>query len=236
MKQLNRLFRLFAALSLRERLLAVAALVGAIYFVMDLTVLRPQYTEAKALREKRVQQEAELATLTKALQPLAATAATDPLAAQRAERDKLRLTYAQAESVISKASGDVRLGELIRTMIAAKPGLTLVSLKTVPPQIFFKSVSLPTTAAPVAGPASAPMPAASSASSEVATSLPNLYKHGVDATVRGNYLTLVSYLQGLERNPNVYWGPVKVDVVTYPDATLNFAIYTLSARPELPLD
>ena len=42
MNYLRPLMSQFAALTLRERMLAIAALLGVIYFLFDLTVVRPQ--------------------------------------------------------------------------------------------------------------------------------------------------------------------------------------------------
>jgi MSHA biogenesis protein MshJ len=222
MKHLNPILKQFMALSLRERLLAIGAFIGVIYFVFDLTLLQPQQRQAKALREQISTQESELSSFNRVLQALTSANASDPLAKQRAERDALRKTFTEAESLIGNATAEVRLGEIIRAMIAAKPGLALISLKTLPVETFYK-------------PATGPADTAPSGSAPAAWALPTLYKHGVEVAVRGEYVTLMPYLQGLERHSNIYWGNVRLDVGTYPDATLKFTIYTLSARPELPL-
>ena len=219
---LNRIFKQFMALSLRERLLSIAGIAAVVYFLFDLTLVQPQQRQTKALREKISQQESELSAFAKAMQALSDGGTADPLALQRAERDELRNKFAQAESVIGRATAEVRLGEVIRSMIAAKPGLTLVSLKTLPVETFFKPAAVP------AAPASSVVPVSSIV-------LPTLYKHGIDVTVRGSYVTLIPYLQELERNSNLFWGNVRIDVATHPDATLKLTIFTLSARPELPL-
>jgi MSHA biogenesis protein MshJ len=206
MAYLNQFLKQFMNLSTRERVLALAAFLGVVYFVFELSLLRPQQAEAKALREQIAQQEAELAAFNGALQTLAARGKTDPLAAQRAERAQLRDTVAQGEAVIGRAAAQVRMGEVIRSMVASTPGLTLVSLKTLPVETFFQGASS------------------------------TLYKHGIDVTVQGSYAALIPYLRAMERNANgIFWNQVKLDVVAYPDATLKITVYTLSARPELPL-
>ena len=223
MKYLSRIYKQFLELNMRERLLAIAALAGVIYFLFDVALLRPQQTQAKILREQVARQEAELAAFNNALQALSARGQADPLTKQRAERDELRSTIAQAQSVIGRASADVRLGNVIRGLVAATPGLTLVSLKTLPPQTVFSGVAPAATAASGAAPAAV-------------LAMPTLYKHGVEVTLQGKYLALIPYLQGLERSANgIFWNNVKVEVVSYPDATLRMTVYTLSARPELPL-
>jgi MSHA biogenesis protein MshJ len=210
----------FKALTQRERLLLVGAVLVAVWLLFDFALLRPQQAQARLLRDKLVQQHAEVEALNVAVQALSKAQKVDPLAKQRAERDELRNTFAQAQTLIAHATANVRMSEVIRTMVATRPGLTLVSLKTLPPETFFKG-------------SVAPGPKAAAAD---AGPTPALYKHGVEIVVKGTYVSLVPYLRELERNADgIFWSQVKLDVGAYPEATLRMTIHTLSARPELPL-
>ncbi len=239
----DQLSSLFFGLKPRERALAIAAALGIIYFLFDVALIKPQKAQAKVLRETIAQQETEIAAVTTALQALRDAKRNDPLAAQRQERDALRGTLTAAEAVMARASSDVRMGEVIRTITAATPGLTLVSLKTLPVESFFTApaaiapgAAAAAAAATAASQSTAPRAAASAASAPAAP-MSALYKHGVDVTVQGRYVNLIPYLQGLERNARgVFWGDIKLDVLAYPDATLKMTVYTLSALPELPLN
>jgi MSHA biogenesis protein MshJ len=223
MNQLSQIFKQFMTLKMRERVLAVVAFLGVLYFLFDLTLLGPQRTQAKELRAKLVEQEATLAGYNTALQALVAAKDADPLAPKRAERDALRATLTQAEAVMGRASADTRMGEVVRTLVASTPGVALVSFKTLPVEAL---------AGGVAAVAVAPAGAASGA---MLTATP-LFKHGVEVTLKGKYVDLIPYLQGLERNASgIFWGNVKLTVLAYPDATLTLTVYTLSTRPELPL-
>ena len=55
MKYLNPILIQFKALSSRERLLAIAAFLGVIYFIFDFALIRPQTAQAKELRQKIAQ-------------------------------------------------------------------------------------------------------------------------------------------------------------------------------------
>ena len=58
----------------------------------------------------------------------------------------------------------------------------------------------------------------------------------IRAYLLANPEVLVDAMQELERNGSgIFWGNVKLDVISYPDSSLRMTIYTLSARPELPL-
>lgn len=248
MKYLKPLFVQFQALNTRERVLAIAAFLGVVYFLFDFALIRPQVAKSRDLRQKMVQQDVELASATQTLAMLATAVRTDPLAKQRAQRDEMRATFAEAEAVMARASSDIRVADVVRAMVAARPGLTLVGLRTLPVEVFFQP--------PVAAPAPAPAPAMATAAPGVlamvaapvapaasapkaapaAPPLPMLYKHGVEVTIQGSYPGLVAYMQQLERNSGgVFWGNVKLDVVAYPESTLRLSVYTLSARPEQPL-
>lgn len=225
MKYLTPLLVQFKALNTRERLLTIAAFLGVLYFIFDFALLRPQAAQTRELRQKIERQETELASAAQALKALSAASAVDPLAKQRAQRDEMRATFAEAEALMGRVSTDVRMGDVVRAMVAARPGLTLVSLRTLPTEQFFQAPAAP---APAAG-ASAPVATAASA-------IPPLYKHGIEVTVQGSYPALVAYMQQLERNGGaMFWGNVTVDVISYPEAKLKMSVFTLSPRSEQPL-
>ena len=230
MKYLNPLLVQFKALSTRERLLTIAAFLGVIYFIFDFALIRPQTAQAKELRQKIARQEAEFAAANQALRALSAASAADPLAKQRAQRDEMRATFAEAEALMGRVASDVRMGDVVRAMIASRPGLTLVSLRTLPVEQFFQSPPPPASAS-----ASAPAAAASAPVAPV-VAVPTLYKHGIEVTVQGSYPALVAYMQQLERNGGaMFWGNVTLDVVGHPEARLKMSVFTLSPRPEQPL-
>ena len=219
MKKFKQALLTFQALSLRERLLAVAAVVVVLYFLFDFALLGPQRAKHKVLQQQIAQQKVERDALAQVLAAgVADNKQVDGFARERAERDDLRARVAEAEAFIAQAANGAHLGEVIRAMTVSTPGLTLVSLKTLPAEVFYK-----------------PAAAAGAKPNDAAPKL-TLYKHGVDVAIKGKYLALVPYLQKLERNPNrMFWANVKLDVGTYPDATLRMTIYTLSEQAESPL-
>lgn len=219
----------FKALNTRERVLTVAAFLGVIYFIFDFALLRPQAAQTRELRQKIERQEIEIATAAQTLKTMSATAATDPLAKQRAQRDEMRATFSEAEALMARVSNEVRIGDVVRAMVDAKSGLTLVSLRTLPTEPFFHSPS-PAAQAP------APAAGASAPATPSAPPVPALYKRGVEVTVRGSYPALVAYMQQLERNGGaMFWGNVTLEVVGYPEARLKMSVFTLSPRSEQPL-
>ncbi len=78
--------------------------------------------------------------------------------------------------------------------------------------------------------------AASGAPAVPAVPVPPLYRHGVEVTVQGSFLTLIPYMHALEKeSDSIFWSLVKMDVVGYPDVLLKITIYTLSTQPQLPV-
>ena len=56
-----------------------------------------------------------------------------------------------------------------------------------------------------------------------------IFKHGVQITVRGGYLDLLSYVSALEKMPSqMFWGEASLSVEQYPDSVLTLTLYTLS--------
>jgi MSHA biogenesis protein MshJ len=73
-------------------------------------------------------------------------------------------------------------------------------------------------------PVAAPAPAAVAAAAP-----PLLYRHGVEVTVRGNYLDMVNYMDALESMPTqLFWGRAQLEVEEYPSSRLTLTLYTLS--------
>ena len=56
-----------------------------------------------------------------------------------------------------------------------------------------------------------------------------VFKHGVQITVRGSYAGLLDYLAALEHLPTqMFWGSAEMKVENYPEVTLKLTLYTLS--------
>lgn len=63
-----------------------------------------------------------------------------------------------------------------------------------------------------------------------------LYRHGLELTLRGSYFELMQYLSDLERMPaRLLWGGVGLQVEQYPEVRLTLQVHTLSTKPSLGL-
>ncbi len=212
------------ALSLRERALVFAAAVAIVGFAGQQLVLAPIYREQDTLRQQIEQQrnnmdgiDAEIAAKVTAYQ-------NDPDAAARARLESVKRESGQlADSLLAMEHGLVppeRMAPLVDAILRANGRLQLVSMRTLP-------VETISGRAAAAGAAAAPAPAP--ATVDGARSPDMLYRHGVEVTVRGNYLDMVNYMSALEAMPTrLFWGKAQLDVEEYPASRLTLTLYTLS--------
>jgi len=207
----------FNGLSLRERVLVAAAALVVAGFALHTLVLVPQL-RAKARLVLQLQQgRGDLATLQSQLHELTAQV-RDPDAPSRQR-------LADAHRQIERIDGELKaighnlvppqnVSRLLQDLLAGKPGLRLVTLRTLP-------VSGLVEHKPAASPAAdtvAPPEAAEA----------GIYKHGVEITVAGGYGELVAYLSALERLPQqLFWSQASLHA-EYPLSTLKLTLFTLS--------
>jgi len=63
-----------------------------------------------------------------------------------------------------------------------------------------------------------------------------LYRHGLEMTLRGTYFDLMQYLSELEKMPaRLLWGGVELQVDKYPEVRLSVQVHTLSTQRSLGL-
>jgi MSHA biogenesis protein MshJ len=63
-----------------------------------------------------------------------------------------------------------------------------------------------------------------------------LYRHGLEMTLRGTYFDLMQYLSDLEKMPaRLLWGGVELQVDKYPEVRLSVQVHTLSTQRSLGL-
>lgn len=205
------------ALSLRERAMVCLAACALLAFVGHTLVLAPMQATQAALRSQLAQQRTEIATIDEAIAGRVQAFQHDPDAAARARLNALRQEMGQlGDQLLAIEHGLVppeRMGPLVDGILRANGRLKLVSMRTLPAEAL---------AGPGAAlPAAAPAPAAGAA--------PLLYRHGIEVTVRGNYLDMVDYMSALDAMPTrMFWGRARLDVEDYPAARLTLTLHTLS--------
>lgn len=197
-------------MSLRERaiLFCIAALLMAL--AINALLLDPLLVRQKAISAQLVQQEQEMHAAQDAIQAIMQ-------AKRETERSPVRERIAQLKLQL-QASGEVlksrrdhlvepgKMADLLEQVLRSNDKVQLVELKTLPLSLLAEPK------------ADGKVPLAQ-----------QIYKHGVQISLRGNYLDLLRYLTALEKLPDqMFWAEVSLSVETHPDALLTLTVYTLS--------
>jgi MSHA biogenesis protein MshJ len=245
------------ALSLRERVLAFAAAAALIVSAAYMLALGPLFRAEQQLRSQLSQRQNNLAGMDSEINQKIKVFQRDPDAATRARLQQVKTESAQlGDSLQAMQKGLVapeRMAPLIDAILRANGRLKLVAMRTLPVaslneapggnsaeqgqpdpkterrnETEAKLASIkaalatdnpkhPAPGAAANGPAIAPKPGSL------------LYRHGVEITVRGNYLDMIDYMAALEALPTqLFWGGARLEVEEYPTARLTLTMYTLS--------
>jgi MSHA biogenesis protein MshJ len=203
------------ALSLRERAMVFVAAAAAIMFVVYSVMLGPLFAKEKKLRTQIAQVRNNISGIDGEISAKLSGFSMDPDAPNRA-----RLAAVKAD--IDALGGKLRaleqglvapekIAPLLETILAANGRLTLVSMKTLP-------------ATAVAEASYNPAPARDATAGAAL-----LYRHGVQVTVRGNYLDMINYMHALETMPTqMLWSSAALEVEEYPNSRLTLTLHTLS--------
>lgn len=200
-------------MSLRERALIFAAAAFAVVSMINTFFLDPLLAQQKQLSSQVVQQQERMKETQAQLAALLQAKQADEHAPQRERISQLREQIAEGDAYL-KATQDKlvppeKMAALLEQVLAKNDHLQLVALNTLPVSLFIE-------------------PSADQAV-KAAVQEKQIFKHGVQMTVRGSYADLMQYLTALEKMPTqMFWGMAKMNVVQYPNAELTLTLYTLS--------
>jgi MSHA biogenesis protein MshJ len=201
------------AMSLRERALIFAAIAFGLVSLINALFLDPLLEQQKRLSSQVVQQQEKMKETQAKLTALLAAKQADKLSPQRERIRQLREQIAQGEAYLNDTRDKLvppeKMAHLLEQVLNKNTRLQLVELKTLPAAPFIEPTADATKKTPVQE--------------------RQIFKHGVQMTVRGNYADLLQYLSALEKLPvQMFWGMAKLNVVQYPNSELTLTLYTLS--------
>jgi len=201
-------------MTLRERALIFAAAAFLLVSLINALFLDPLLVEQKRLSTQVVQQQEKMKEIQAQLNALLQAKQDDKNAPQRERIRKLREQIAQGDAYLKgkrdKLVPPEKMADLLRQVLVKNGQLQLVELQTLPVTLFIET-------------------SADDKTAKVAALEKQIFKHGVQLTVRGSYADLTQYLASLEKLPaRMFWGMAKLDVVKYPNAELTLTLYTLS--------
>lgn len=214
----------YAARPKREKIILAVAGLAVVWAIADALWLTPSGRLLKEQAAAEAQKTSELATLESQRVALKEM--------QRAREAELKRETESSRNQLASIAG--QLAEFDRTLVPARlmadflrsllpgSGVEVVALRTLPP------TPLIVRAAPKAvAKEGATEPAAAGEKPEA-----NIYRHGVEITLAGNYDALLAYLTRIEQAPQkVLWGRLELKAEKHPRNELTLVIYTLSLDP-----
>lgn len=206
------------ALSLRERALIFAAAAALLVSVLNILLLDPLAAQQKRMSSQLVQQQEQIKEIDAQLEALLQAKRSRETSPQHQRLMQLRKQLADGEAYIrarqDKLVPPEKIGSLLEQVLKKNGRLDLVKLQTLPVTTFIEKIDSRTSEQE-----NAPAGATNK----------QIYKHGVQVTVRGNYADMIEYLDALEHLPaQMLWGTAKLNVIKYPTAELTLTVYTLS--------
>jgi len=200
-------------ISLRERALIFAAVAFALVSLINTFFLDPLLAQQKRLSAQVMQQQEKMKEIQAQLSTLLQAKQADEHAPQRERIRQLREQIAQGDAYLKEKQDRLvppeKMAKLLEQVLNKNTRLQLVALNTLPVTSFIEQAADEATSATAPG--------------------KQIFKHGVQMTVRGSYADLLQYLTALEKLPTqMFWGMAKMQVVQYPEAELTLTLYTLS--------
>jgi MSHA biogenesis protein MshJ len=213
-------------MSLRERAMIFAAAGFVVIALINVALLDPLLEKQKALSAQVVQQQEKMKELQAAIQTLLQAQRDDGTSPMRIRSTQLKQQLQDLDGYLQNRSSRLvepeKMADLLKQVLGKHGGLQLVELKTLPVSLLIEQAQadgakqLAATANAITGQA------------QTGTQK-QIFKHGVQVSVRGSYLNLLSYVSALEKLPaQMFWGEVSLDVEQYPYSVLTLTLYTLS--------
>jgi MSHA biogenesis protein MshJ len=199
------------ALSMRERVLVFATVTVVVLLLLNMLLLEPLFARQKALHSQISQQQQTMLEVQAQIAALVLENSPNAKSPQRSQINQIRQEIAEGNAYLKSSREKLvqpeKMAEHLRQLLSKNNRLQLVALQTLP-----------------ATPLLEPSKVAASAAQDK-----QVFKHGVQLTLRGNYLDLLQYLSALESLPQqMYWARAQMSVVQYPAAEITLILYTLS--------
>lgn len=205
--QLQKVFERIDAMSLRERAMVAATVLGVLWATWDGLLMRPLGGLEQARQEQLRSATQQVVELTRTIQMLAAERGAGPEGAARQQLAELRARNVALDERLREVTRElVEPGEmagLLEQLLVQTGNLQLVGMTTL-----------------------APEPIVTDAGET------GYFRHGLELRVRGSYLDALRYLEAIERlRWNFFWDRVEIRVVRHPSSQITIIVHTLGSRP-----
>ena len=227
---MNRVWKQFASLiderTIRERVLILVTASVVVFMLIQSLLLGPVLAERRRLVQETRNDQAETGKMSAQVRTLIRDKTADPDVALKTKLAEFGARQAQLQRQIDAQSAELvppqKMPAVLEKILANNPRLQLIEVKTLPRV----SISIEKPAAPGEQGAQGREPKAAA----VDEKNPNeIYRHGVEVTMRGSYLDLLAYLMQIESLPvRMFWDRLSLSVTTYPTVTMRLVVYTIS--------
>jgi MSHA biogenesis protein MshJ len=220
MQQWGKISAKVDAMSMRERALIFATVAILALSLVNTLLLEPLLQREKAVNSQMLQQQQKMNEIQSQFAAILQENSPNSNSPQRNQLSQLKQEIAEGNTYLKSNRERLvqpeKMAEHLRQLLNRNSRLQLVALQTLPVTSLIEQPNVKG-----ADHAQTEMPAASLNK--------QVFKHGVQLTLRGNYLDLLQYLSALESLPQqMYWAKVQMSVVQYPAAELTLILYTLS--------
>lgn len=202
-------------MALRERAIIFAACALVLVALVSELLLAPLLTKQKRASAQVVQQQERMKDLQAQMQNLLQAKRDDEDSPLRRRVEQLRLQLQEQAGYLEQRREELvapdKMAELLGRVLGENGRVHLVELKTLPVSLLVDR------------------PRGNGAVQPVSAGQRQIFRHGVQITVRGSYLDLLRYTAALEKmSARMYWGEANLRVEQHPEAVLTLTVYTLS--------
>lgn len=216
---LDRFNEKFLALSIRERLLVVSAVLVALFLLLFQLLVAPVLEQKNKLQASTDNQAMMIAELSTKKAELTAVLADDPNIRLKNQNEVLRANAAELNlslrNKVETLLSPKQTQDLVKELLADYKGLELVSAMSLGVDVLdFETGN-------------------NEAVNETATAADDtteIYEHGFEMTFRGSYFEAMQYIARLEEMSGFYWKQMHYTVIDYPEAEIFLSISTLSVE------
>lgn len=204
-------------MALRQRAMLFATVSLVVVVLAHVTLIEPVLIRQKSLIDRGNRDQSQLAAVRSQLESVLKDADTDPKDPGQAALRELEQRIAEVEQTLASRReafiAPTRLPGLLKDLLGKNRQVTLESLRVVP---------------------GTPVEAPVASGQETTAAAAELYRHGVEMTLKGTYFELMQYVTDLEKLPaRLLWGPVELQVEKYPQVRLTLQVHTLGTRRSL---
>jgi MSHA biogenesis protein MshJ len=220
-EHLQKLAQRINALSDRERFMVALTFAALLLVLWDFMLLGSQLTHRTAVHTELTALQAEQTIAGAQRDQLTQTLQLDPNAQEKLRLERYTQEINRIDEILKTKAVEFvtpqQMVEVLETLIDKEPGLQLLSLESIDPS------------KPLEKGAVKPDKSKASVAPSTQQAGPNVYVHGLELNLKGDYVSIVSYVRQLEAlSWRFNWSFMSVVMNEWPKAEVKIRLETLS--------